>query len=114
MKKQLEILFMAGSVFALIGAAVYITHWEYAPYMYIVGSITAAVAQVFSQPRVEQVTLKRLYRQQMFGALFLVLTGVLMLYTHGNEWIICLLIAAILELYTAIRIPQEEKKLSNL
>ena len=113
MKKQLEILFMVGSVFALIGAAVYITHWEYAPYMYIIGSITAAVAQVFSQPRVEQVTLKRLYRQQMFGALFLVLTGVLMLYTHGNEWIICLLIAAILELYTAIRIPQEEKKLSN-
>ena len=113
MKKYLDILFITGSVFALIGAAVYITHWEYAPYLYIIGSVTAAVTQVLAQPHVEHVTLRRLYRQQMFGALFLVLTGILMLYTHGNEWIICLLIAAILELYTAYRIPQEEKKLSN-
>ena len=111
MKKELSILFMCGMVFALIGAAVYITHWEYAPYMFIIGSVTAAIAQVFSQPSIDDnVTLKRLYRQQTFGALFLVLTGVLMLYSHGNEWIVCLLIAAILELYTAYRIPQEEKK----
>lgn len=110
MKKELNILFMCGMVFALIGAAVYITHWEYAPYMFIIGAITAAIAQIFAQPHVENVTLKRLYRQQMFGALFLVLTGLLMLYSHGNEWIVCLFIAAILELYTAYRIPQEEKK----
>ena len=110
MKKELNILFMCGMVFALIGAAVYITHWEYAPYMFIIGAITAAIAQIFAQPHVEDVTLKRLYRQQMFGALFLVLTGLLMLYSHGNEWIVCLLIAAIIELYTAYRIPQEEKK----
>lgn len=110
MKKYLDILFMVGSVFALIGAAVYITHWEYAPYMFIIGSVAAAIGQIFAQPQAEDPTLKRLYRQQMFGSLALVLTGILMLYTHGNEWIICLLIAAILELYTAIRIPQEEKK----
>ena len=59
MKKELNILFMCGMVFALIGAAVYITHWEYAPYMYIIGAITAAIAQIFSQPQVENVTLKR-------------------------------------------------------
>ncbi|MCR4765899.1 MAG: hypothetical protein K5856_06985 [Bacteroidaceae bacterium] len=110
MKKELNILFMCGMVFALIGAAIYITHWPYAPYMFIVGAVTAAIAQIFAQPHVEDVTLKRLYRQQMFGALFLVFSGILMLYTHGNEWIVCLLIAAILELYTAYRIPQEEKK----
>lgn len=110
MKKELNILFMVGMTFALVGAAVYITRWEYAPYMFIIGSVTAAIAQIFSQPHVEDITLKRLYRQQMFGALFLVLTGILMLYSHGNEWIVCLLIAAIIELYTAFRIPQEEKK----
>lgn len=110
MKKELGILFICGMVFALIGAAVYVTHWEYAPYMFIIGSVTAAIAQVFSQPTVESVALRRLYRQQTFGALFLVMAGVLMLYSHGNEWIVCLLIAAILELYTAYRIPQEEKK----
>lgn len=111
MKNELGILFVVGMVLALVGAAVYVTHWEYAPYMFIIGSVAAAIAQVFSQPQVENnVTLRRLYRQQTFGALFLVLAGVLMLYSHGNEWIVCLLIAAILELYTAFRIPQEEKK----
>ena len=52
----------------------------------------------------------RLRRQQIFGALLLVLTGAFMLFTRGNEWIVSLTIAAILELYTSIRIPQEEAK----
>ena len=33
--------------------------------------------------------------------------------TRGNEWIACLTIAAVLELYTAFRIPQEEAKEEN-
>ena len=48
--------------------------------------------------------------QQIFGALALILTGAFMFTTRGNEWIACLTIAAILELYTAFRIPQEEEK----
>jgi hypothetical protein len=55
-------------------------------------------------------TLKRLRIQQIFGALALILTGAFMFTTRGNEWIACLTIAAILELYTAFRIPQEEEK----
>ena len=46
----------------------------------------------------------------IFGALALILTGAFMFTTRGNEWIACLTIAAILELYTAFRIPQEEEK----
>ena len=38
------------------------------------------------------------------------LTGAFMFFTHGNEWIVSLTIAAILELYTSVRIPQEEAK----
>ena len=44
------------------------------------------------------------------GALALILTGAFMFTTRGNEWIACLTVAAILELYTAFRIPQEEEK----
>jgi hypothetical protein len=29
---------------------------------------------------------------------------------HGNEWMLNLTIAAVIELYTAFRIPQEEGK----
>ena len=45
--------------------------------------------------------------------MLLVFTGVLMLLWHRNEWIACLSIAAVLELYTAFRIPQEEQKEKN-
>ena len=54
--------------------------------------------------------IKRLRRQQIFGAVALVFTGVLMFTMKRNEWIVCLSIAAVLELYTAFRIPQELEK----
>ena len=54
--------------------------------------------------------IRRLRRQQILGAVLLVFAGVLMLVTHNNEWILCLTIAAVLELYTAFRIPNELQK----
>ena len=69
-----------------------------------------ALAQVNTPVKGKSKTLKRLRVQQIFGALALILTGAFMFTTRGNEWIACLTIAAILELYTAFRIPQEEEK----
>ena len=84
MKQLVPALFGVGAVMALTGAAVFITGWIYAPYIYTIGA--------------------------GFIALALILTGAFMFTTRGNEWIACLTIAAILELYTAFRIPQEEEK----
>ena len=53
---------------------------------------------------------RRLRRQQILGAVLLVFTGVLMFVTKHNEWVLSLTIAAILELYTAYRIPSELEK----
>lgn len=94
----------------LVGAAVYITGWQLAPYIYTVGATLVALAQINSPSKSKTPNVKRLRRQQIFGALLLVLTGAFMLFTHGNEWIVSLTIAAIVELYTSIRIPQEEAK----
>lgn len=110
MKHLLSAFFMVGAIMVLVGAAVYITGWELAPYIFTVGATLVALAQINSPSSSRRVAVKRLRRQQMFGALALVLTGPFMLFTHGNEWIVSLTIAAILELYTAIRIPQEEAK----
>ena len=46
----------------------------------------------------------------ILGAMLLVLTGVLMFFTRHNEWILCLTVAAVLQLYTAYRIPAELEK----
>ena len=105
MKQLIPALFVVGAIMALAGAAVFITGWTYAPYIY-----TVALAQVNTPVKGKSKTLKRLRIQQIFGALALILTGAFMFTTRGNEWIACLTIAAILELYTAFRIPQEEEK----
>lgn len=110
MKQLFSVCFAVGALMLLIGAAVYITGWEAAPYLYTIGATLVALAQINSRPSCQTPALKRLRRQQGMGAILLVLTGACMLFTHGNEWIVCLTVAAVLELYTSIRIPQEEEK----
>lgn len=110
MKQLIPALFVVGAVMALTGAAVYITGWELAPYLYTIGAAMVALAQINSPSKSKSSNVKRLRRQQIFGAILLVLTGAFMFFTHGNEWIVCMTIAAILELYTSVRIPQEEAK----
>ena len=100
MSKSYNIISMAGAVLLLAGAVLQITRWELAPYLYTLGAVMFGYVQV----------IKRLRRQQIFGAVALVFTGVLMFTMKRNEWIVCLSIAAVLELYTAFRIPQELEK----
>lgn len=111
MKQQIiSGLFAVGALMVAMGAGLYITDWVLAPYIYNIGAIFVAFAQFWGYPSQASVNVKRLYRQQLLGAFFLVLAGVFMLFVRGNNWIVWLTIAAVLELYTAFRIPQEESK----
>ena len=103
MKSLIPALFTVGALMVLFGAAVYITGWEPAPYVYTIGATMVALAQINSPSKSNRANVKRLRRQQIFGALLLVLTGAFMFFTHGNEWIVCLTVAAILELYSTGR-----------
>ena len=46
MKQLIPALFAVGAVMALVGAAVFITGWVYAPYIYTIGAGFVALAQV--------------------------------------------------------------------
>ena len=107
---MMQAFMLVGAVMALTGAAVYITGWVLAPYVYTIGATLFALGVIYTPGRVQNAIVRRLGGQEIFGALILVLTGAFMLFTHGNEWIVSLTIAAILQLYTSIRIPQEEEK----
>lgn len=113
MKRFFSALSMVGAIMLLAGAAVYVTGWWLSPYVYTVGATLFALAQINSPSPCKTTTVKRLRRQQIFAALLLVLSGLFMVLTHGNEWIVTLSIAAVLELYTSIRIPQEEEKFNR-
>lgn len=108
MSKSYNIISMAGAVLLLAGAVLQITRWELAPYLYTLGAVMFGYVQVMgNRYDGRNFIIKRLRRQQIFGAVALVFTGVLMFTMKRNEWIVCLSIAAVLELYTAFRIPQE-------
>lgn len=110
MKKGLYTIQIIGAVLLLAGAMLQITRLEFSPYIYTVGAILFAWIQVMNRYEGKNLIIRRLRRQQIIGAMLLVFTGVLMFVTKRNEWIVCLTIAAILQLYTAWRIPAELEK----
>lgn len=113
MKKLDSYVYMAGGVLLLLGAVLQITRLVWAPYVYLIGAVLFAYVQVKSRYEGCNIVIRRLRRQQLIGAALLIVAGVMMLLWHRNEWIACLSVAAVLQLYTAFRIPQEEEREKN-
>ena len=110
MSKIYQIVQGVGAVLLLVGAMLQITRWELSPILYTIGAVMFAYVQVMSRYEGKNLIVRRLRRQQILGAVLLVFVGVLMFVTKHNEWVLCLTVAAILELYTAFRIPSELEK----
>ncbi|NDW11651.1 hypothetical protein D0T50_01955 [Bacteroides sp. 214] len=110
MKKLAPSFYVIGGIMLLVGAATYITEWFYSSYIYLIGATLFALAQVNMGYQGKNKNLKRLYGQQLLGALFLVAAGVFMFFGKQNEWILMLTIGGVFQLYTAFRIPAVEKK----
>ena len=110
MKKGYQVIQIVGALLLLVGAMLQITRWELAPVLYTIGAVLFAYVQVMSRYEGKNLIVRRLRRQQILAAVLLVFAGVLMFVTRHNEWVLCLTIAAILELYTAFRIPSELEK----
>lgn len=111
MNKTYSYIQIIGALMLLAGAMLQITRWELSPYIYTVGAVLFAYVQVMmGRYEGKNLIIRRLRRQQIIGAALLVFAGVLMFTSKRNEWIVCLTIAAVLQLYTAYRIPSEMEK----
>ena len=113
MSKYYSVIAIVGAIVLLLGAALQITKLVWAPYFYLIGAIMFAYVQVMSGYEGKNIVIRRLRRQQIIGAILLVVAGVMMILWKRNEWVVCLTIAAVLEMYTVFRIPQEEEKEKN-
>ena len=126
-----------GGVLLLVGAMVMITGWDYAPYIYLLGSVMFASAQMSDRYDGDDMILKRLRLQQVIGSIVLVITGFLMFsgnyhqqlmfnnsmndtlrtfllsLTAKNSWIVTLCIATLFELYSSFRIDARNKELEE-
>ena len=110
MNKAYQLIQVVGAVLLLVGAMLQITRWELSPYLYTIGAVLFAYVQVMSRYEGKNLIIRRLRRQQILGAVLLVFAGVLMFVTRQNEWVLCLSVAAVIQLYTAYRIPSELEK----
>ncbi len=115
------LIFQTGAILILIGVVLMITSWQpLAPYIYGVGAVGFSSMQMLARYEGSNIAIIRLRRQQLFGSILLLLTTIPMFmniwhqgFAQRNEWIVCLTIAAWLQLYTSFRIASEIKKESS-
>lgn len=107
MKKIRTILFVVSACLVLAGAALYLTQWTVAPYLFAVGAAGIAVNYLTTPVGDWDFRGRRLHRfNVMAGFLMVVASG--FQFNGRKEWVICLFIAAILQLYTAFVSPKKE------
>lgn len=132
--RLIESFTTVGGVLLLFGAAVFITGWDYAPFIYLAGSLMFAAGQFADRYTGDDKIIKRLRFQQILGACFLLLTAALMFadgihsmlladntmspglrsfllgLTRKNNWIVTLSIGAVFELYSSFRLDHISKE----
>ncbi len=125
LSKWQNVIFMIGAVLIVVGAASSIFRWNVYPYVFSVGAVCYAVVQMMQQYEGNSFIVRRLLRIQVISDFLLLLTGVLMFANDGNSfglewlnyvnyvqnnWVVTLLLTAILQLYTTFRISKELEK----
>ena len=132
--RLIESFTTVGGVLLLFGAAVFITGWDYAPFIYLAGSLMFAAGQFADRYTGDDKIIKRVRFQQVLGACFLLLTVALMFadgihsmlltdntmspglrsfllgLTRKNNWIVTLSIGAVFELYSSFRLDHISKE----
>lgn len=108
--KAVQYLYYFGALALLAGAVLRMFLPEYYSYIYLSGAVVFAVSQFLLRPRHKHFMVRRLVTQQQIGALLLVVAGVMMFLLHNNEWVAVMFCGALMELYTAFRIPAEMEK----
>lgn len=94
------ILFNIAALFVLAGALLYLTKWVLAPYLFAVGAAGVAVCYLTLPVKRLGFRERRLHRFNVFAGLLMIIASGLM-FSERKEWILCLTISAILQLYTA-------------
>lgn len=105
--KAMKFLYYAGAALLLLGVMARMFLPEYYAYIYMSGAVMFALMQFLLRPRGCSLTLRRLVNQQQLAGLLFIVAGVLMFTHTRNEWMVLLTCGALVELYTAYRIPQE-------
>ena len=128
MSKTETLLLLLGGVLMVIGSGASVFMQAWAPYVFAPGALLFAAMQMRQTYEGKNFTIRRLRRIMLISDLLFLIAALMMFanqanflgldlliyikYVHNN-WIIILLIAAILQLYTSHRIANELEKESQ-
>ena len=116
---------VVGALLMVVGAVMGLFKLSWFPYVYAVGAIGFASMQMLQRYEGRNLTIKRLRGIMVLSDVLFLFTAVLMFANQGNalglnwvyylnyvknNWVVLLLLAAILQLYTTYRIDHELEK----
>ena len=125
LNKTQNMIFLAGAVLMVVGAGASLVQWAVAPYLFALGALGFASMQMLQRYEGQNFVIRRLRRIMLLSDLLFLVSAVLMFASQGNvlhlshitylqyvynKWVVTLLIAAILQLYTTHRISHELEK----
>lgn len=125
LSKLETLLLLSGGLLMVIGSGASIFLQSWAPYVFAPGALLFAAVQMRQTYEGKNITIRRLRRIMLISDVLFLLAALMMFanqanflgldfllyikYVHNN-WIILLLVAAILQLYTSHRIAHELEK----
>ena len=102
MNQQIRsIIFGVAGLLVLAGAILFL-----APYLFAVGAAGIAVCYLTLPVKDLDFRRRRLHRFNVFAGLLMIVSSGFM-FNNRTEWILCLSVAAILQVYTAFVTPKE-------
>ena len=125
LNKWQNAIFLVGAVLMVVGAGVHLLGWAGAPYLYAVGALGFSSMQMLQRYEGSNFVIRRLRRIMLLSDVLFLVSAVLMFASQGNafhlshitylqyvynKWVVTLLIAAVLQLYTTHRIDHELEK----
>ena len=118
-------IFLFGGILMAVGAGTTQLGWGSAPYIYALGALGFSSMQMLQRYEGSNFTIRRLRRMMLISDVLFLVAAVLMLANMSNilglsyityieyvynKWVVVLLIAALLQLYSMHRIGSELEK----
>lgn len=125
LNKWQNAIFVMSALLMVGGAFAGILRWAYFPYVYSVGAVGYACMQMLQRYEGNNYVIRRLRRVMILSDVLLLFSGALMFASQdnalgldrivylqyiNNNWVVILLVAAVLQLYTSFRISNELEK----
>ena len=118
-------IFLFGGILMAVGAGTTLLGWGSAPYIFAIGALGFSSMQMQQRYEGQNFTIRRLRRMMLLSDVLFLVAALLMFASKGNvfglsyityieyvynKWVIVLLIAALLQLYSMHRIGSELDK----